>query len=356
MRAACKSINKAHLAHNLATLAALAPDSQCIAVIKANAYGCEATQVWDALEAADLFAVAAIEEAIAVRDAGAEKTILLLEGVFEAEELAIAYQQQFEVVIATEQQLDWLLQCENKFERVWFKLDTGMGRLGFQPAHADAAMQQLLSRYEPHEVVIMTHFSDADAANRAKTLSQIACFDTFATKYPNCQQSLSNSAAILAYPDAHRDYIRPGIALYGASPFEGHYAEDHDLKPVMTLTTRVLSIKHFNQGEPIGYGETYHLPHSGYVAICEIGYADGYSRFIPSGTPVLINQEEYPVIGRVAMDMIAVLVNPTVNVGDKVTCWGEGLPIERICAAAKTIPHQLLTTVTERPKKVIISR
>lgn len=353
MRAACKTINKANLTHNLNTLADLAPDAQCIAVLKANAYGCEATQVFDAVERADLLAVAAIEEAIAIRQAGAEKTILLLEGVFEADELEIAYQQQFEVVIATEQQLHWLLQFPKSFQRVWFKLDTGMGRLGFKSDTADAAMQQLLTRYQQRQTVIMTHFSDSDAPNRAKTLAQIAAFDAFAANYPDCQQSLANSAAILAYPDAHRDYIRPGISLYGASPFAGNYGQDHDLKPVMTLSTRVLSVKYFQKGEPIGYGETYHMSDSGYVAICEIGYADGYSRFIPSGAPILINDNEYPVIGRVAMDMIAVLIDEQVKVGDKVICWGEGLPIERICEAANTIPHQLLTTVTERPKKVI---
>lgn len=354
MRAACKTIHKEHLAHNLDVLADLAPDAQCIAVVKANAYGSEATQIFTALERADLLAVAAIEEAIALRQAGADKPILLLEGVFEVEELPLAQQQQFELVIATQHQLDWVLQSSELFPRIWFKLDTGMGRLGFTIETAYQAMQQLLSRYQQQHVVIITHFSDADSPDRQKSLQQISIFDDFAAHYPDCQQSLCGSAGILAYPDAHRDYIRPGIALYGASPFAGNYGEDHDLKPVMTLSTRVLSVKDFVKGAPIGYGETYRMQQDGYVAICEIGYADGYSRFIPNGTPIIINDMEYAVIGRVAMDMIAVLVDDSVKVGDAVICWGQGLPIERICEAANTIPHQLLTTVTERPKKIII--
>lgn len=354
MRAACKTIHKEHLAHNLDVLADLAPDAQCIAVVKANAYGSEATQIFTALERADLLAVAAIEEALALRQAGADKPILLLEGVFEAEELPLVHQQQFEMVIATQQQLDWVLQFAELFHRIWFKLDTGMGRLGFTTETAHQAMQQLLSRYQQQQVVIMTHFSDADSPDRQKSLQQISTFDDFAENYPDCQQSLCGSAGILAYPDAHRDYIRPGIALYGASPFTGNYGEDHGLKPVMTLSTRVLSVKYFTKDAPIGYGEAYRMQQDGYVAICEIGYADGYSRFIPSGTPIIINNTEYSIIGRVAMDMIAVLVDDSITAGDCVICWGQGLPIERICEAANTIPHQLLTTVTERPKKIII--
>ncbi|PID66026.1 MAG: alanine racemase [Gammaproteobacteria bacterium] len=353
MRAAIKHICKANLRHNLGVLSALAPQSKCIAVVKANAYGCEAEQVFDVLSSADLFAVAEIGEAVKLRQAGADKAILLLEGVFEAEELDLALREKFEPVIATFQQLQWLLDFTSLFPRVWFKLDTGMGRLGFQADNADKAMRQLLIKYSQEQVVIMTHFADADSPERHQTLQQIKCFDAFAARYPRCQQSLSGSAAILAYPEAHRDYIRPGIALYGASPFAGHCGQDHDLKPVMSLKTRVLSVKPFKKDEPIGYGQTYRLPKDGLIAVCEIGYADGYSRFIPSGTPILINAAEYPLVGRVAMDMITVLVDEKVSVGDEVICWGEDLPIERICTAAQTIPHQLLTTVTERPRKVV---
>ncbi len=282
MRAATKHISKAALSHNLNTLADLAPDSRCMAVIKANAYGSEATQVLDALERADLFGVAAIEEALAIRAAGTRKPIVLLEGAFEAGDVALAADKQFELVIATMQQLEWLLACEHDFSRVWFKLDTGMGRLGFQAHDAKAAMDKLLTRYTQQNVVIMTHFSDSDAPDRSITNGQIARFDDFAAHYPDCEHSLCNSAGVLSFPHAHRHYIRPGIALYGASPFAGHFAEDHDLKPVMTLTTRVLSVKAFKRGEPIGYAQTYRLPADGHIAICEIGYADGYSRFIPS--------------------------------------------------------------------------
>lgn len=353
MRATTKHINKRALSHNLKTLADLAPQSKVIAVVKANAYGHEATQVIEALTRADLLAVAAIEEAIALRGAGAIQPILLLEGAFEPSEVTLAYQNDFELMISTPQQLDWLLASEYTFSRVWFKLDTGMGRLGFPLAHAQRALDALLSRYSPHHIVLTSHFSDSDSPNRSITNEQIARFDTVAERYPNCEQSLCNSAGILSYPDAHRNYIRPGIALYGASPFDTTFADDHNLRPVMTLKTRVLSVKYFLQGQPIGYGQTYRLPEAGYIAICEIGYADGYSRFIPSGAPIVIAGREYRTAGRVAMDMLAVVVDEYVKVGDEVICWGDGLPIERICEAAQTIPHQLLTTVTERPRKVI---
>lgn len=353
MRAATKQIHKSHITHNFKTLSSLAPDSIAIAVIKANAYGHEASAIIDALNVADLLAVATIEEAISLRQAGAEQSIILLEGVFQASELNLAEAQRFEPVIATEQQLTWLLDYPVLFPRIWCKLDTGMGRLGFMTSQANQVMQRLLSRYQERQIVLMTHFSSADLPNREITLAQIAAFDAVAKCYPLCSQSLCNSAGTLAFPDAHRDFIRLGIALYGVSPFAEHLASDHDLLPAMTLTTRISSVKTFQRGQPIGYGQTYHLPDEGRVAIAEIGYADGYSRFIPSGTPILINGKEYPLIGRVSMDMITILVDQSVRVGDTVTCWGQGLPIERICESANTIAHQLLTTVTDRPYKVV---
>ncbi len=353
MRGASKHINTRALAHNLATLSAMAPKAQAIAVVKANAYGHEATQVVDALARADLLAVAAIGEALALRRAGASQPIVLLEGVFEASELALAADNGFEPVIATPQQVDWLLASQQRFPRLWFKLDTGMGRLGFQGENAHAAMQQLLTRYPCEHIVLMTHFSDADSPERSITEGQIARFDEFAAHYPDCQHCLCNSAGIVRFPEAHRDYIRPGISLYGISPMPGQCGQDYDLQPVMTLKTRVMSIKSFQAGEPIGYGQTYRLPQAGRIAICEIGYADGYLRFIPSGAPILIAGREYTVVGRVSMDMISVAVDERVEVGDEVICWGEGLAVERLAEAAQTIPHQLLTAVTERPRKVV---
>ncbi len=293
MRATTKYINQDALAHNLKTLSALAPQSQCIAVIKSNAYGCEIAHAVTALRDADLFAVASIDEAIAVREIDAHKPILLLEGVFEQDDIAYALANQFEPVIATPQQLDLVLALEGCFSRLWFKLDTGMGRLGFQADSADKAMQQLLTRYEQKDIVIMTHFSDADTPERDNTEAQISRFDAFARAYPECKQCLCNSAGTIAYPEAHRDFIRPGLALYGVSPFENCLGETHGLRPVMTLKTRVVSIKSFEKGEPIGYGQTYKMPEAGRIAVCEVGYADGYLRFIPTGTPVLIAGREY---------------------------------------------------------------
>ncbi|MPV85587.1 alanine racemase [Ostreibacterium oceani] len=353
MRATTKHINCRNLTHNLQVLMAHAPNSQCVAVVKANAYGSEATAVYSALASAHLFATASIEEAMALRAAGADKPILLLEGPFEPSDIVLADEHGFECMVATATQLHWLVNASVTFARVWFKYDTGMGRLGFQAQDAEQAMSQLLTRYAPSQIVLSTHFSSADLPDAAITAVQIARFDAFAKQYPDCKQSLCNSAGILRFPEAHRDFIRPGIALYGASPFAETQASDHDLRPVMTLKTRVLSVKHFLANDPIGYAQTYRMPTDGYIAICEIGYADGYSRFIPTGTPVVIKGKQYPLVGRVAMDMIAVLVDDSVGVGDAVICWGESLPIEIVCEHAGTIPHQLLTTVTERVKKCI---
>ncbi len=353
MRAAKKIIDTAALRHNLQTLSNLAPHSKTIAVVKANAYGHEAVEVADALANADLLAVASIEEALAIRQAGARQPIVLLEGVFESEDLQLAYDNDFEVVIATPAQLQWLLAFPLQFERIWFKLDTGMGRLGFAIETAAEAMTALRQRYDTCQIVLMTHFSDADASERHVTKTQIARFDTFASQYPSCEQCLCNSAGVLAFPEAHRDYIRPGIALYGVSPFAGQCGQAHGLQPVMTLKTRVLSVKSFAAGAPIGYGQSYRLPQVGRIAVCEMGYADGYLRFIPSGAPIVINGRRYSIAGRVSMDMITVAVDDAVNVGDEVICWGKGLAVEAIAEAADTIAYQLLTTVTSRPTTII---
>ncbi len=353
MRGAVKQISKKNLKHNLNILKQYASNSQCIAVIKANAYGSEAEKIIDALDAADMFAMATTEEALKIRKAGSTKQILLLEGVFEESELKIAYDNNFEVVIAAKYQLDWLINFPEKFNRVWFKIDTGMGRLGFRD-EASSMMDKLLTKYNEEQIVIMTHFSSSDSADRSITNLQIEKFDYFAKNYPKAKNSLCNSAGIMAYPDAHRDFVRPGISLYGVSPFEGNYAEDHDLRPVMTLKSRVLSVKKFKKGDAIGYSQTYKMQQDGLIAICEIGYADGYSRFIPEGAPILINGKEYKKVARVAMDMTSVLVDDTVCIGDEVILWGDGLPIEKICEYVDSNAHQLLTLVTDRPIKKFI--
>ncbi len=353
MRAASKLIDKTALSHNIKALSAIAPASKMIAVIKANAYGHEATAVYDALDEAGLFAVASAEEALALRRAGSKKQIVLLEGAFEPSDVQLAFANNFELVIATPEQLTWLLAFPHTFSRVWFKLDTGMGRLGFQAHDADQAMQKLLTRYSQHQTVIMTHFASADSPDRGYTEKQISSFDEFAKNYPDCEQSLCNSAGTLSYPQAHRSYVRCGISLYGVSPLENHHGTDHGLAPAMTLKTRVMSVKKYLTGEKIGYGCTYQMPAPGHIAICEVGYADGYLCFIPNGTPVIIGGRRYQLAGRVSMDMIAVSVDQHVAAGDEVICWGKTLPIEIIADRAGTVPHQLLTAVTERPKMVL---
>lgn len=353
MRAAKKTIYLANLAHNLQQFKNRAPQSKCIAVVKANAYGCGASEVYSAFAKADMLAVAAIEEAIELRNAGATQPILLLEGVFSADELQIAKKDNFIPMIATPLQLDWLLQFDGLFAKVFVKLDSNMGRLGFQLDSANAVLEKLQSRYAQSALVLTTHFSSADESATV-TAEQIRQFDLFASQYPLCQQSLCNSAGIINHPEAHRHYIRPGIGLYGASPMSNATASDYGLKPVMRLSSEVFSIKSFNKDAPIGYAETYRMPSSGKIAIVAMGYADGYSRHLPSGTPVLINDKRYELVGRVSMDMITVLVDDSVAIGDTVELWGENILIEEISNLAKTIPHHLFTNVTKRPHLVYI--
>lgn len=372
MRPAQKIIDLNALRHNAQQLKRQAAvdgkSRQFIAVLKADAYGCGAIDCARALaKEADLFAVAEIGEALEIRQSGSTKPIVLLEGVFSEDEIALAYAEQFELVVATPQQLAWLLafskKTANKFARVWLKLDTGMGRLGFFADEVAAVMAKLKTHYAESEIVLISHFAGADEPD-ASAAKQLAVFVSVAARYPQAKCCLANSAAILRLPQARADFVRAGIALYGVSPFMATFTEGeqlftntataYQLRPVMRLTSAVISVKYFKKGALIGYGGHGVMPHDGYVAMVAMGYADGYLRAIPTGAPIWILGKTYPILGRIAMDMTAVLVDETVRVGDAVECFGKHIAIETLSALAGTIPHQILTTVGKRPKRLLL--
>lgn len=350
-------IDTAALRHNLGTIRAYAPRSRVMAVVKANAYGHGLVSTALALADADSFAVARLEEGIALRSAGVRTPIVLLEGVFSAEQLAEAAHHRFELVVHDPLQLK-LLEAHRDAQRfiAWIKMDTGMNRLGFRPEAFAPALARLRALTVPAlEVRVMTHLARADERDEPMTREQIGRFEaTLAeaglTGPQRLSTSIGNSAGTLGWPSAHGDWVRPGLALYGVSPFSGETAEKHGLKPVMTLETTVLTVREVKRGETVGYAGAWRAERDSSIAILAAGYGDGLPRHLENGTPVMIGGARYPLVGRVAMDMIAVDVTgaPKVVTGNKAIIWGAGLSVEEVSTHADTIPYELLCGVSQR--------
>lgn len=338
------------LRHNLAEVRRRAPGSRVMAVIKANAYGHGIAAVAHAFRDADAFAVASLEEALRVRAVGLGNPVVLLEGVFAAEEQKRAAANGFEIVVHDARQLEWLKQHDGPPLPVWIKVDTGMHRLGFTPQDFRAAYEQIAKLPQVAGTPrLMTHLAKADEHDRAFTARQLQIFDELTGGLPG-ERSISNSAGTLAFPDAHRDWVRPGLVLYGVSPMEEGDGPSEGLKPAMTVATELIAVKTMPKGDVIGYGGRWSAPEETRYGIAAIGYGDGYPRHAGNGTPVLVNGERVPMIGRVSMDMIAVDLRsqPDARPGDRVVLWGEGLPVEEIARAAGTVPYELLCGVTQR--------
>lgn len=344
-------IDLAALRHNLSRVRALAPRSRVLAVVKANGYGHGLARVGRALQDADGFGVACLEEALVLRDAGIAKRILLLSGVFDAAELPLVDQYRLDVVVHDERQVALLE--KGRLRRpvsVWLKIDTGMHRLGVPPASMPYVWQRLLECVNvARPIRVLSHLASADEQEQAQTAHQLACL--FAcTEGLTPEISVANSAAILSRADAHRDWVRPGIMLYGISPFADSDGATYDLQPVMTLTTRLIAVKRVEKGEPIGYGGTWRCPQAMPVGVAAIGYGDGYPRHASSGAAVLVNGERVPLIGRVSMDLITLDLRrqPQAQPGDCVVLWGRGLPIEELARSAGTIGYELVCRVASR--------
>ena len=342
------------LKHNLAAVRAFAPRSLVLAVIKANGYGHGIVPVARALETADAFGVARLCEGVELRAAGIAHRIVLLEGVFSTEELERAAALKLDTVVHSFEQLSMLESWRGSHRfAVWCKVDTGMSRLGFAIDDFTAAWERLqhCAAVEPG-TRLMTHFAVADEPGNASTAAQIQKFEKLAAGL-GAQRSLANSAGLLQFPEAQADWVRPGIMLYGVSPIAGKTGADFGLRPAMTLESALISIRTAEQGQSVGYGARWSAKAPTPIGIVAMGYADGYPRHARNGTPILVGDREATLVGRVSMDMISIdLTNaPQARVGTHVVLWGEGLPIERVAAAADTIGYELICKIMPRVER-----
>lgn len=340
-------IDLSALQHNL-HVARRATSARIMAVIKADAYGHGLLRCAEALSSAEGFALLDMRDAMRLREAGFRQSILLLEGAFSPDDLQLMAGYDFACVLHSPHQLAMLDAAPpgNKLA-VWLKINSGMNRLGFAPQDAPAAMEKLRAHPAVRDITLMTHFSHADEAEGVA--AQMELFNHLAVPF-RVARSLANSAALLRYPQTHGDWVRPGIMLYGASPFPETSARQLGLRPVMTLQSEIISVRALRAGERIGYGGTFCAEHAMRMGVVACGYADGYPRHASTGTPVLVNGQRARALGRVSMDMLCVDLSalPDAGVGSRVTLWGEGLPVEEVAHAAGTISYELLCALTAR--------
>ncbi len=355
-RPARARLNAQALLHNLQQVRRHAPRSRVMAVVKANAYGHGLAWVAATLKDADAFAVASTEEGLVLRMADIKRPIVLLEGFFSADELSALQSRQLSPVLHSEHQLRLLEAGSARLPAsVWIKLDTGMHRLGFAPGMLADVLARLRKLRAIREFRVLTHFACADNVADPRTREQIESFRSHVQGL-GVETSLANSAGVVAWPESHADWVRPGIMLYGASPLLGKTAEELNLKPVMTLESALIAIQPRRKGEAIGYGGDWKCPEDMPVGVVALGYGDGYPRHAVPGTPVLVNGRRVPLVGRVAMDMMMVdlRTQPQARVGDPVVLWGEGLPVDEVAAKAGTVSYELLCHVTARVPRVML--
>src|SRR4051812_5856292 len=342
------AISASALAHNLAVARQHAGNAKIWAVIKANAYGHGLERAARAMQAADGFAVLDFQEAARLRVAGVTKPILMLEGVFKPLDVPLLSKYALTPVIHNAAQVDMLRTAglEGPID-TYVKINSGMNRLGFTPESLGASYQALRQNPRVKSITLMTHFADADGATGVK--AQLEWFGEMTKSFPH-RRSLANSAALLRFPEAHGEWVRPGIMLYGCSPFADRPAATFDLKPAMTLSSELIATQHLQPGERVGYGFSYEAVGELPIGIVACGYADGYPRHAPAGTPVLVNGQRTRTVGRVSMDMIMVDLSgiPDAGVGTAATLWGEGLSADEVAAAAGTLSYELLCALAPR--------
>ena len=340
------TISAGALAHNLRIARAHAARAKLWAVIKANAYGHGLERAARALQAADGFAVLDFAEAARLRAAGVKKPILMLEGVFTAEDVALVQEHALTPVIHSAVQLQLLRELSGAID-VYLKANSGMNRLGFTAESFAAAYRAL--REHPHvkTITLMTHFADADGASGVS--GQLERFGEMTKSFAG-PRSLANSAALIRFPETRADWVRPGIILYGCSPFADQSAQALELKPVMTLRSEIIATQHLRRGERIGYGLVFEAERELDVGVVACGYADGYPRHASAGTPVLVNGKRTRIVGRVSMDMITIDLTAIAHagVGAPVTLWGEGLSADEVASAAGTLSYELLCALAPR--------
>ena len=340
------TISAGALAHNLRVARTHAGRARIWAVIKANAYGHGLERAARALGAADGFAVLDFAEAERLRRAGVAKPILMLEGLFGASDVALLGEYALTPVIHQPGQIGLLDALRAPID-VYFKVNSGMNRLGFTAANVQAGYQALRAHPRVSTITLMTHFADADGATGVS--AQLERFGALTKSFAG-PRSLANSAALLRFPETQADWVRPGIMLYGCSPFADQSAEALGLKPAMTLSSELIAIQELARGEGVGYGLAYRAERAMRIGVVACGYADGYSRHAPAGTPVLVNGKRTRIVGRVSMDMITVDLSamPEAGIGTPVTLWGEGLSADEVAAAAGTLSYELLCALAPR--------
>ena len=343
------TISAGALAHNLEVARRHAGTARTWAVIKANAYGHGLLRAAQALEAAEGFALLDFVDALRLRNAGVTKPILLLEGIFKPEDIPLAARHRLTPVFHNLEQIEMLKRAtlEARID-AYLKVNSGMNRLGFNVDSVRVAWNALAGHPAIGSVTVMTHFADADGENGIA--QQLAWFNELTRDFA-APRSLANSAALLRFPaETRADWVRPGIMLYGCSPFAFKSAEELRLKPAMTLASELVGVQHLQPGERVGYGFTYEAAQEMTIGVVACGYADGYPRHAPNGTPVLVAGRRCPTVGRVSMDMLCVDISevPEAYVGTAVTLWGEGLSADEVAAVSGTVSYQLLCALAPR--------
>ena len=339
-------IDSTALRHNLGVAKRRAPRSRIWAVVKANAYGHGLARAAGALAASDGLALIELEGALDLRRAGEKRPILLLQGFFSPEELDPIAAHDLAVVVHAAEQVEMLEKARLPRKlAVYVKLNTGMNRLGFTERELSDALERL--KKCAGEVALMTHFADADGERGVRWQLERFQAMTAGAAFP---RSLANSAAILRFPETHADWVRPGIMLYGCSPFPDESAEKIGLKPAMTLTSELIAVRTLSAGDSVGYGCTFKASGPVRVGVVACGYADGYPRHAPTGTPVIVCGKRTRTLGRVAMDMLVADLTgiDEASIGSPVTLWGEGLSADEVATSAGTVSYELLCAVTPR--------
>ena len=345
------------LRHNLARMRAAAPDARVWAVVKANAYGHGIERVFEGLRGADGFALLDLDEAQRIRSLGWRGPVLLLEGVFEMRDLELCSRLDLWHTVHCDEQIDMLSRHKTQVpHRIFLKMNSGMNRLGFTPTRFRSAWTRLNQLPQVDEISLITHFSDADGPKGIA--QQIATFTKTTEDLPG-ERSACNSAALLRHANdvaVAADWVRPGIALYGSAPdFPERSIAQWDLQPTMSLRSRIIGTQDLQTGDTVGYGSSFTAEAAMRIGIVACGYADGYPRHCPTGTPVLVGGVRTRTLGRVSMDMIAVDLTPCTDsgYGSEVTLWGQAsngvvLPIDEVAQAAGTVGYELMCAVSSR--------
>ncbi|WP_089605564.1 alanine racemase [Acinetobacter piscicola] len=354
MRQATVYIDSEALQYNLNRVKQLAPTAKIVSMVKTNAYGHGVKDCLAALSSTDAFGVACLQEALEIRELGYQQPITLIEGIFNADEMTTVIENNFEIVVHQPVQVEWLLEHKQQYIakglKVWVKLNSGMNRLGFKEAEIIELIHSL--KAEGFTCVLAMHFANADAENHPLNEQQKAQFLQVKQACEPIMASCCNSAAIFKWPELNFDFVRPGIMLYGASPFADKSAHDLDIQPVMTFTAEIIALNHIQAGESVGYGSTFIADQAMDIAIVSIGYGDGYPRAFPKQNYVSIQGQKTRVIGRVSMDMIAIdVTNLNAPLGTEVELWGKDRLVDDVAEANGTIGYELLCRLSARPAR-----